>query len=41
MPKGYFLRLQDNITKFEQHNGKITVGEQSPIPPMSFGGGEA
>ncbi len=39
--KRLLFALQDNISKFEQHNGKITVGEQSPIPPMSFGGGEA
>lgn len=36
--KRLLFALQDNITKFEQHNGKIKVGEQIQIPPMSFGG---
>ena len=36
--KRLLFALQDNIAKFEQHNGKIKVGEQQPIPPVSFGG---
>lgn len=36
--------LQDNINKFEKHNGKINISNNNPtIPPipMGFGGGEA
>ncbi|MDR3705172.1 MAG: DUF3467 domain-containing protein [Paludibacteraceae bacterium] len=36
--KRLLFALQDNITKYEQHNGKIKVGEQTAIPPISFGG---
>lgn len=36
--KRLLFALQDNITKFEQQNGKIKVGEAQAIPPMSFGG---
>jgi len=36
--KRLLFALQDNISKYEQSNGKIKVGEQQYIPPMSFGG---
>ena len=36
--KRLLFALQDNIAKFEQHHGKIKMGEQQPIPPVSFGG---
>jgi len=36
--KRLLFALQDNIGKFEQQNGKIKIGEQQKIPPMSFGG---
>lgn len=36
--KRLLFALQDNISKYEQNNGKIKVGEQNPIPPISFGG---
>ena len=36
--KRLLFALQDNVAKFEQHNGKIKVGEQQAVPPMSFGG---
>lgn len=39
--KRLLFALQENISKFETANGKIKVGEQQKIPPMSFSGGEA
>jgi predicted transcriptional regulator len=36
--KRLLYAMQDNIGKFEQQNGKIKLGDQQPIPPMSFGG---
>lgn len=39
--KRLLFALQDNVSKYEQSNGKIKVGEQQYVPPMSFGGGEA
>lgn len=43
--KRLLFALQDNITKYEQHFGKINMPENAapmmPPVPMSFGGGEA
>lgn len=40
--KRLLMALQDNIVKFEQHNGKIKLPAAPETPmPMSFGGGEA
>lgn len=40
--KRLMFALQDNISKFEQHHGKINLPEKGVVlPPMSFGGGEA
>lgn len=41
--KRLLFALQENITKYENQNGKIKIQENSFIPPvpMSFGGGEA
>ncbi|MFV0471696.1 MAG: DUF3467 domain-containing protein [Paludibacteraceae bacterium] len=40
--KRLLMALQDNITKFEQQNGKIKVSENNPMPPIPMGfGGEA
>lgn len=36
--KRLLFALQDNVSKYEQHNGKIKVGDQIQVPPMSFGG---
>ena len=42
--KRLMIALQDNISKFEHHNGKINTpgnGQATPPIPMGFGGGEA
>ncbi len=39
--KRLLYALQDNIAKFESLNGKIKLGDQQQVPPMSFSGGEA
>ena len=41
--KRLLFALQDNIAKFESHNGKIKVPDNNMMPPipMGFGGGEA
>ena len=41
--KRLLFALQENITKYENQNGKIKIPENSFVPPvpMSFGGGEA
>ncbi len=41
--KRLLFALQDNLTKYEQQNGKIKLSENSQLPPvpMGFGGGEA
>ena len=42
--KRLMIALQDNISKFEHHNGKINTpgnGPATPPIPMGFGGGEA
>ena len=42
--KRLMIALQDNISKFEHHTGKINTpgnGQATPPIPMGFGGGEA
>ena len=42
--KRLMIALQENINKFEHHNGKINTpnnGQPNPPIPMGFGGGEA
>ena len=41
--KRLLFALQENITKFEQQNGKIKISDNGFVPPvpMGFGGGEA
>jgi hypothetical protein len=36
--KRLFLALGDNIRKYEELNGTITINEQGPPIPMNFGG---
>lgn len=36
--KRLFLALGDNIRKYEELNGTITINEQTPPIPMNFGG---
>lgn len=43
--KRLLLALQENVSKFEQQYGKISLTNQKPVPgstfPLSFGSGEA
>lgn len=41
--KRLMFAMQDNITKYEQQNGKIKLPDNGFVPPvpMGFGGGEA
>ena len=41
--KKLLFALQENVSKYENHFGKININNDSPSPmiPMSFGGGEA
>lgn len=39
--KRLLMALQDNLSKYEMHNGTINVSNNSFTPPMSFSGGEA
>jgi hypothetical protein len=41
--KRLLFALQENITKYEQQNGKIKISDNGFVPPvpMAFGGGEA
>ena len=36
--KRLMYALNDNIRKFEEHNGTIQINEQTPPFPMNFGG---
>ncbi|GAB1448482.1 DUF3467 domain-containing protein [Bacteroidota bacterium] len=37
--KRLLLALQENVAKFEAHNGHISLNEQTPPFPINFGGG--